>query len=115
SLAERSDHPVSKAIAQGLACRTQQVEGFTALAGQGTQGAIDGRIYVLGNHRGLHERGLCNLDVEAAIAVHEGQGRTVTLLADDHAVLAIFAVADTIKASSRQAVAELKALGVATI
>src|SRR6185312_6844038 len=115
SLAERSDHPVSKAIAQGLACRTQQVEGFTALAGQGTQGAIDGRIYVLGNHRVLHERGLCSPAIEAALEAHEKQGRTVTLLANENAVVAIFAVADTIKASSRQAVAELKALGVATI
>ncbi len=115
SLAERSDHPVSQAIAHGLACAAHPVDGFSALAGQGTQGAIDGHTYVLGNHRLLHERGLCRLDVEAALAVHEAQGRTVTLLADEHAVLAIFAVADTIKASSRQAVAELKALGVATV
>ena len=115
SLAERSDHPVSKAIAQGLACRTREVDGFTALAGRGTQGAIDGQTYVLGNHRLIEERGQCSPDIEAQLEVHEKQGRTVTLLADEHAVLAIFAVADTIKASSRQAVAELKALGVATI
>ncbi len=115
SLAERSDHPVSQAIAQGLACAAQPVEGFSALAGRGTQGTIDGHTYVLGNHRLLHERGLCRLDVEAALAAHEARGRTVTLLADEHAILAIFAVADTIKASSSQAVAELNALGVATI
>lgn len=115
SLAERSDHPVSGAIAQGLACEAYGVDRFMALPGRGTQGAIDDRIYVLGNHRLLHECGLCRPDVEAALKAHEEQGRTVTLLADEHAVLAIFAVADTIKASSRQAVAELKTLGVATI
>ncbi len=115
SLAERSDHPVSKAIAQGLACRTQPVDSFTALVGQGTQGAIGGHTYVLGHHPVLHERGLCNAGVEAALKVHEDQGRTVTLLANEHAVLAVFAVADTIKATSRPAVAELKALGVATV
>ena len=115
SLAERSDHPVSKAIAQGLACRAHKIDGFTALAGRGTQGAIDGHTYVLGNHRLIEERQQCSPAIEAALEVHERQGRTVTLLADENAVVAIFAVADTIKASSRQAVAELKALGVATI
>ena len=115
SLAERSDHPVSKAIAQGLACGTQPVDGFTALAGRGTQGAVEGHTYVLGHHPMLLERGLCSAGVEAALKAHEDQGRTVTLLANERAVLAIFAVADTIKASSRQAVAELKALGIATI
>ena len=38
SLAERSDHPVSKAIAQGLNLPTDAVDGFSALAGRGTQG-----------------------------------------------------------------------------
>ena len=115
SLAERSDHPVSKAIAQGLACRMHKIDGFTALSGRGTQGAIDGHTYVLGNHRLIEERQQCSPAIEAALEVHERQGRTVTLLADENAVVAIFAVADTIKASSRQAVAELKAMGVATI
>lgn len=115
SLAERSDHPVSKAIAQGLACAVQPVKGFSALAGQGTQGTIEGHTYVLGNHRLLHERGQCSVGIEATLATHEDQGRTVALLAGEHGAVAIFAVADTIKASSRQAVAELQALGVRTI
>ncbi len=115
SLAERSDHPVSKAIAQGLACAAQPIDGFSALAGRGTQGTIDSHTYVLGNHRLLHERGQCSFEIEAALAAHEAQGRTVALLSSEHAVLAICAVADTIKASSRQAVSELKALGVATV
>jgi len=118
SLSERSDHPVSKAIAQGLkgeADSAGKVEDFTALPGRGTQGRIDGRTYVLGNHRLMEERQLCSADIEATLGTHEQQGRTVTLLADDSDVLAIFAVADTIKESTRQAVAELKALGVTPI
>ena len=46
------------------------------------------------------------------VDVHEAQGRTVTMLASSTQVLAIFAVADTIKESSREAIAELHALGV---
>ena len=115
SLAERSDHPVSKAIAQGLGLPAQPVEGFTALPGRGTQGTIDGRDHVLGNHRLMQERNHSNADIAARLATHEQQGRTVTLLADEGGVIALFAVADTIKESSRQAIAELKALGVTPV
>lgn len=115
SLAARSDHPVSKAIAQGLALPTSDVSSFTALPGRGTEGAIGGRKYALGNLRLVQERGLMSAELEAELKKHEEQGRTITLLADDENVLAIFAVADTIKESSKQAVAELKALGVVPI
>ena len=61
------------------------------------QGDINGRKYVLGNHRLIEERGLCSPAIEAKLAEHENQGRSVTLLATDRVVLALFAVADTIK------------------
>ncbi|MDB5828481.1 MAG: 4-deoxy-4-formamido-L-arabinose-phospho-UDP deformylase, partial [Variovorax sp.] len=120
SLAERSDHPVSKAIAQGLGLPSASddpdaVEGFTALPGRGTQGSIGGRDHVLGNHRLMQERNQSDADLAARLDAHEQQGRTVTLLADEDGVIAIFAVADTIKESSRQAIAELKALGVTPV
>ena len=115
SLASRSDHPVSKAIAQGLALEGQDVADFTALPGRGVQGTIDGKTLVLGNHRFIEERGQCSPAIEERLNAHEKQGRTVTLLADESGVLALFAVADTIKPSSRQAIAELKALGITTV
>ena len=114
-LAGHSDHPVSKAIAQGLDQGNGLLEGFTALPGRGVQARIDGNTLTLGNHRLIEERGLCSAGIEARLAVHEAQGRTVTMLASDAQVLAIFAVADTIKASSRQALAELRALGVVSV
>jgi Cd2+/Zn2+-exporting ATPase len=67
--------------------------------------------YWFGNHRLIEERGTCSPAIEAKLQEHENQGRTVTLLATDHAVIALIAVADTIKVSSQQAVAELIALG----
>ena len=115
SLAERSDHPVSKAIADGLPGERMDVADFEALVGRGVQGRVDGALYTLGNHRLIHDRGLCSTELEAKLAVHEKLGRTVTLLAADDRVLALFAVADTLKASSMQAVAELKALGVTPV
>ncbi len=115
SLAARSDHPVSHAIAVGLNLDGDGVTEFKALAGRGVQGLVNGKVHVLGNHRLIEERGQCSPALEAQLKTHEEAGRTVTLLATDTGVLALFAVADTIKPSSQQAVAELKALGIVPV
>ena len=117
SLASRSDHPVSKALAQaaerdGVTLRT--VDAFEALPGRGTQGVIDGKLFYLGNHRLIHEQGRCSDALEARLSALEQQGKTVILLADETAVHGMFAVADTVKESSREAIAELHALGIKT-
>ena len=93
----------------------QPVDAFTALAGRGVLGTIAGKPYILGNHRLIEERKQCSPALEALLATHEEQGRTVTLLAGEHAVLGIFAVADTIKESSRKAIADLQSLGVTAV
>jgi Zn2+/Cd2+-exporting ATPase len=118
SLASRSDHPVSKALSQaaerdGVALRA--VEAFEALPGRGTRGVIDGRLFYLGNHRLIHEQGRCSDALEARLSALEQQGKTVILLADEHEVHGMYAVADTVKESSRQAIAELHALGIKTV
>ena len=115
SLAARSDHPVAKAIAASLADSALAVQRFTALPGRGVQGVIHAQTLQLGNHRLMHESGFCSPALEAELAMHEGQGRSVTMLADTARVLALFAVADTLKPSSIQAIAELKALGVTAV
>ncbi|MBN9430093.1 MAG: heavy metal translocating P-type ATPase [Burkholderiales bacterium] len=115
ALAGHSDHPVSRAIAQSLMAPALPPDGFKALAGRGVQAEVGGTAYVLGNHRLIEERNQCSPALEAALAQHEAAGRTVTLLADGSEVLALFAVADTIKPSSREAVADLKALGLAPV
>jgi Cd2+/Zn2+-exporting ATPase len=115
SLAARSDHPVSKAIAEGLSVGAQDVAEFQAVAGRGVQGVISDHPYVLANHRWIEERGQCSSELEARLKVHEEAGRTVTILANSQRVMAICAVADTIKPSSAQAVFELKSLGVTPV
>jgi Cd2+/Zn2+-exporting ATPase len=114
-IASRSDHPVSRAIAEGLELEPPEVGDFAALPGRGVQATHEGRAYVLGNHRLIEERGLCTPALEAELKRHEEAGRTVTLLASGDEVLALFAVADTIKPSSKAAMAELRALGVTPV
>ncbi len=115
SLAGHSDHPVSKAIAKGLNLPENGLTDFTALPGRGIEARLDGHTLILGNHRLIEDRGLCSPEIEARLAVHENQGRTATLLATEDRVLAIFAVADTIKESSREAITDLHRLGVTSV
>ncbi|MCC6814197.1 MAG: heavy metal translocating P-type ATPase [Rubrivivax sp.] len=115
SLAARSDHPVSRAIAQGLGNEPLAVHDFGAAAGRGSNGRIHDQALVLGNHRWIEERGQCSPALEARMQAHEAQGRSVSLLADDRGVLALFAVADALKPDTPAAVQQLRALGVEPI
>jgi len=114
-LARHSEHPVSRAIAAGLRPNSVEARDFKVIAGRGIQADIGGTVYVLGNHRLIEERGQCSPALEALLRTHEAAGRTVSLLACDAGPIALFAVSDTIKPSSREAVAELKALGITPV
>ncbi len=118
SLAGRSDHPVSLAIAKAAVDKDLSllaVDNFAALAGRGVRGEIDGQVYHLGNHRLVEELGLCSPALEEKLSALEEQGKTVVLLLDASGPLALFAVADTVKESSREAIEQLHALGVKTL
>ena len=118
ALAGRSDHPVSQAIAQAAASDgiiAPTVESFQALLGRGVSGVVDGTDYKLGNHRLVEELGRCSSALETQLNSLEREGKTVVMLVDTTQVLALFAVADTVKDSSRAAIAELHSLGVKTV
>lgn len=115
SLAGHSDHPVSKAVADGLDLPENGLADFKVLPGRGIVAKVEGRTLMLGNHRLIEERKLCSPEIERRLDIHERQGRTVALLASDAEVLAIFAVADRIKETSREALAELHRLGIASV
>ncbi len=117
SLGDRSDHPVSRAIA--LAAQTDglnllNVNGFAALPGRGVHGVIDGRTYHLGNLRLLKEIGNFTEGLATKLSALEKQGKTVVMLVSEGNVEALFAVADTVKETSREAIAELHSLDVST-
>ena len=114
-LAGHSDHPVSRAIAAGLKPNSVAAKDFKAIVGRGVQAEIGGKVWVLGNHRLIEQRGQCSPALQASLRTHEQAGRTVSVLASNAGPVALFAVADTVKKSSREAVAELKALGITAV
>jgi Cd2+/Zn2+-exporting ATPase len=134
SLAACSDHPVSQAIAAsylalpgapdgapahaGLAASSEAlrpVEEFEAVFGRGVKGLVDGHAYALGNYRYATELGLGNAELAERVGQLERQGQTVVLLMDADRAQALFTVADTVKPSSRAAIAELHRVGVRTV
>lgn len=118
SLASRSDHPVSQAVARKAkrdGVSLLEVDDFAALPGRGVRGRVAGRMLHIGNHRLAQELGLSETALHSRLEVLERQGKTAILLMDEATVLGIFAVADTVKETSREAVADLQALGVRTL
>ena len=115
SLAGRSDHPVARAIAVGSRLEASEIDDFMALPGLGVRGRVNGVNLQLGNHRLMQESGLGSPDLDAALAMHESQGRSITLLADATRVPSFFAVADTVKSGALQAVDDLRSLGVVSV
>ncbi|MES2036899.1 MAG: heavy metal translocating P-type ATPase [Pseudomonadota bacterium] len=118
SLANRSDHPVSVAVTaysttQGSSLL--EVSNFEAIAGRGVKGQIAGKWYYLGNHRLIEELKICSPATEEALFALEADGKTAVIIADEEKALAVIAVADTVRESSRQAIAELHALGIRTV
>ncbi|WP_442969300.1 heavy metal translocating P-type ATPase [Pseudomonas sp. TUM22785] len=118
SLAARSDHPVSQALARaaeadGIALHG--VDDLAALPGRGVKGLIGGRLYHLGNHRLVEELGLCSSTLEMRLDGLEREGKTAIVLLDAEGPMALFAVADGVRETSREAVTELHQLGVRTL
>ena len=118
ALSAHSAHPVSQAIAQGLAAQgvaAGNVEHFVDQPGHGVEGVVGGQRLRLISQRAAEALGLGSALLTERLAAHQAQGRSVSLLASDTAVLALFAVADTVKDHAPEAVRELHALGVQTV
>ncbi len=106
SLAARSDHPVSHAVAvaakaDGVVAR--EVKDFVALPGRGVKGTIGERTLYLGNARLMQEMGVVSAILNDRLNELEQAGNTVVVLADDHEPLALFAIADTVRETSGMA------------
>lgn len=122
SMAARSDHPVSRAIA-AQAFSPMDVQAFEAVPGRGTQARVDGHRYYLGNPVWVTADVLKHLPADSDDALRriqhqvselQADGKTVTILADDQRVLALIVVADTVRDTARQALDDLHKLGIHT-
>ena len=115
-LEKHSEHPLAEAIVRYLENIFPQLEKnispvrqFESLTGRGIHGTVGTTLYYAGNRRLLTEQGISvspQLEEEAERLTAEAQ--TVIWLADEHEALAIAAIADRIKPTSRPAIAALQ-------
>lgn len=110
-----SEHIIAQAIrqyAQTQNVRPASVSNFESLAGRGVKAAVNGTTYFIGGPRLLEQRGFTvPATLEEAKQKAEHSGQSVIYLANEHEIVALFAIADVIREESRQAVRQLHDLG----
>jgi Cu+-exporting ATPase len=114
-----SEHPIAKAVAAGATAKVgplSTVTGFANAEGLGVIGSVDGRRIVVGRERLLREHDLhVPEELRRALVDAESKGRTAILAGWAGQVRGVLVVADTIKPTSRQAVAALRNLGLTPV
>lgn len=115
SVEANSEHPLAGAILSEAQAREQKllpVTGFKAIAGKGVRAEYNGQRILFGNLALLEAEGIGVGPISQRLDAYAGQGQTPMVLAVDGKIVGIVVVADTIKPDSKQAIQELKALGV---
>ncbi|HEY6794840.1 MAG TPA: cation-translocating P-type ATPase [Kineosporiaceae bacterium] len=114
-----SQHSIGEAIGRWARAefpRLPDVEDFTALAGYGVAGRVQGRQVLVGRPELLTDRSIGIPDWAGHLRARwEGQGRTIALVARDATLVGLIAVTDTLKSSAVDAVAQLRALGLRVV
>ncbi len=111
SLEKLSEHPLAEAIYKAAESKNiplSEVKNFRAHPGHGVSGEINGEKYQLGNRKLLRDVKLSAGQNEEQVLSLEKQGKTVMILSDSHNIIGLIAVADTIKDTSKDAVAKLQ-------
>jgi Cu+-exporting ATPase len=114
--AERgSEHPlgeaiVAEAVARGL--ELSQPEAFEAIAGQGIQAQVEGHEVLLGTPRLMGGQGILLNGLEEVVTRLQAAGKTAMVVAVDGKAAGVIGVADTVKDSSAEAIANLQRRGI---
>lgn len=116
ALEARSEHHLARAVvtaAEDNGLSLPAVDQFTAEAGKGISGIIDGRRYRLGRPEWFEEHGLeLPANLESSLCKAEERGESVVALFDDAEILALISLADRVRERARDAVARLLSLDI---
>ncbi|MFJ1811152.1 MULTISPECIES: heavy metal translocating P-type ATPase [unclassified Streptomyces] len=119
ALEHASEHPIARAIAAGAAEQAGSLpvpENFDNVAGLGVQGVVDGHAVLVGRERLLEEWAIAlPQGLAKAKAAAEAEGRTAVAVAWDGEARGVLTVADAVKGTSAEAVAELRRLGLTPV
>lgn len=119
AIEDASEHPIAQAIARAASSEVGDLptpEDFANIEGKGVQGVVDGRAVVVGRESLLADWSQhLTPEVAAAKAAAEREGKTVIAVGWDGRARGILIVADTVKPTSAEAIAEMKRTGLRPI
>ncbi len=118
SLEKYSEHPLAEAIVKHAGQKNTAllpVTGFVQEAGRGIKGLIDGRMCLGGNRKMLEADGLYSNEARALEEKLAGEGKTPLFFVYDGELAGLIALADTVKPTSRMAIAEMKKMGLEVV
>ena len=117
-----SEHPIAQAIAQGAAARgvagadgtLPEVTDFENLAGRGVRGTVEGARVLVGREN-LLDGAAMPAELATAKASAEARGETAVVVVWGGEARGVLVVADTVKPTSREAITQLKGLGLTPV
>lgn len=115
ALEATSEHPLARAILQkaresGIA--VAPAEHFRSIFGKGGEGYIEGRLFWIGSHRMLHEKGQETPAIHAMAESLEDAGHTVVAIGNDHHICGLISIADGLRENVSQIIEEVRKAGV---
>jgi len=118
SLERASEHPLAEAIVRGAEERDTvltKTDDFQSVTGKGVMGTVDGHSVALGNIKLLADLGIDVGDLPQQADALRADGQTVMLLAIDNRAAGLIGVADPIKDSTPEAIADLHKEGLKVV
>ncbi len=119
SIAEKnSEHPLGEAIVLAAKQRHTEIpdpEHFIAIPGFGVEATVDGYRVLLGTRKLMSSREVDTSSSEEQVVRLELEGKTAMFMTIDHKLSAVIAVADTVKENSKEAILQLKQLGLEVV
>ncbi|TNE52048.1 MAG: copper-translocating P-type ATPase [Deltaproteobacteria bacterium] len=113
-----SEHPLAEAIVKAAETRGLSLanpDSFEAVTAHGIEAQVDGRHLWIGNQRLMQREGIDTSALEEEAQKLQVEAKTVIWVAVDNKLVALLGIADPMKEGSKEAVAELKALGLQVV
>jgi len=114
SLEALSEHPLAEAVVEGAKQADLSLvpaHDVKAVTGHGISGTVEGRNVLIGTSKFLSEQGVAVDGLIDIAEIYTPKGKTPILIAIDGKAAAVFAVADKVKADSKEAIAQLHRMG----
>jgi P-type Cu2+ transporter len=116
TLESQSEHPLAEAVVNNLKTELIEsiaLESFDSITARGVKGTVNGKSYFVGNRKLIDEN---NIQVSGHMVDHasklQSEAKTVVYFSDDRNVLAVIAIADKIKSTSKAAISALQKKGI---